>query len=265
MLDLSNCFVCLTDDAHFDDALDHSNVLDQIEPGGRYENKLCKSHQRIALIIPFRNRHHQLPIFLKHMHTFLVQQNAVSHQIFVVEQLGDGPFNRGALLNIGFDRAIRSNHFDCIVFHDVDMLPTNLNQLYTCSPTPRHLCSYLDKFRYVLIYPQFFGGVTALRPGDLKRINGLSNLYQGWGGEDDDFYRRVALKFDHIERYSSRVGACRTLRHRQATPGSSIQRLLHNSTGRSDRDGLNTLNQSYSLQNIETHKLYMKLQVLLSK
>lgn len=39
-------------------------------------------------------------------------------------------------------------------------------------------------------YPTYFGGVTAFTVEQFKKINGHSNLFWGWGGEDDDAYNR---------------------------------------------------------------------------
>lgn len=41
-----------------------------------------------------------------------------------------------------------------------------------------------------LPYETIFGGVSALKKDHMKQINGYSNLYFGWGGEDDDFRER---------------------------------------------------------------------------
>lgn len=42
--------------------------------------------------------------------------------IFIIEQSTDGrKFNRGKLLNAGFD--IARNDYDVFIFHDVDLLP----------------------------------------------------------------------------------------------------------------------------------------------
>ena len=50
----------------------------------------------------------------------------------MVEQNGNGTFNKGRLMNTGFDfaREIYEYNFDCYIFHDVDMLPENDNNLY---------------------------------------------------------------------------------------------------------------------------------------
>ena len=39
-------------------------------------------------------------------------------------------------------------------------------------------------------YTDYFGGVVAISPEHFARVNGFSNHFYGWGGEDDDFYQR---------------------------------------------------------------------------
>ena len=41
-----------------------------------------------------------------------------------------------------------------------------------------------------LPYWRVFGGVSALRTDHFKMINGFSNKFFGWGGEDDDLFSR---------------------------------------------------------------------------
>ena len=39
-------------------------------------------------------------------------------------------------------------HFDCVVFHDVDMLTEDDRNFYTCADQPRHAGAYIDKYGY---------------------------------------------------------------------------------------------------------------------
>ena len=39
-------------------------------------------------------------------------------------------------------------------------------------------------------YPTIFGGVGAFWKQHFVGINGMSNSFWGWGGEDDDLYDR---------------------------------------------------------------------------
>lgn len=44
----------------------------------------------------------------------------------------------------------------------------------------------MEVLLYRLPYKILVGGVFAIRSDHFFRVNGYSNLYWGWGGEDDD-------------------------------------------------------------------------------
>ena len=136
--------------------------------------------ERLAIIVPYRNRQEQLDKFTTYIQQYL-QNRKYDYYLVVVEHDDDKPFNRGKLLNIGFQEAQR-RRCDYIVFHDIDMLPIDVNYAYLDYPV--HLAT--DE----LPFEEYFGGITLFPTPDFERINGFSNNYWGWGFEDDDLMYR---------------------------------------------------------------------------
>ena len=52
------------------------------------------------------------------------------------------------MMNIGYRIARSMFDFDCVVFHDVDMLTEDDRNFYTCADQPRHAGAYIDKYKY---------------------------------------------------------------------------------------------------------------------
>ena len=50
---------------------------------------------------------------------------------------------------------------------------------------------FLHRFEYNLFMPEYTGGVSAITASQYEAANGFSNMYMGWGCEDEDFYVRV--------------------------------------------------------------------------
>tara|TARA_B110000459_G_scaffold158986_1_gene174342 strand:+ start:4190 stop:5533 length:1344 start_codon:yes stop_codon:yes gene_type:complete len=123
----------------------------------------------------------------------------LDYEIFIIEQLDDKPFNRGKLLNVGYKYAIEAG-CDYFVFHDVDMLPEDVD--YSYSDKPLHLATHLQEHDYETTFFDYFGGVTMFNKKDFELINGFSNEYWGWGFEDDDLLIRCIesdLELDTVE------------------------------------------------------------------
>lgn len=51
----------------------------------------------------------------------------------------------------------------------------------------------IDKFNYTTNYGTKYGGVTAIRTEHYKLVNGHSNRFWGWGGEDNDMETRYYM------------------------------------------------------------------------
>ncbi|XP_075449745.1 beta-1,4-galactosyltransferase 3-like isoform X2 [Ascaphus truei] len=167
-----------------------------VKSGGYFSPKHCFGRYRTAVIIPHRSRETHLQFLLYYLHPFL-QRQQLHYAIFVVHQAGNATFNRAKLLNIGVREALRLDEWDCLILHDVDLVPENDYNLYICDEDyPKHLASAMDKFQYSLPYWTYFGGVSALTPAQYMRINGFPNTYWGWGGEDDD----IAMRHDLLKK-----------------------------------------------------------------
>ncbi|XP_043556580.1 beta-1,4-galactosyltransferase 4 isoform X3 [Chiloscyllium plagiosum] len=105
---------------------------------GRCKPQECQALQRVAILIPYRNRERHLLYLLEHLHPFL-QRQLLDYGIYIINQAGNGVFNRAKLLNVGFLEALKEYPWDCFIFHDVDLVPENDFNLYHCDHEPKHL------------------------------------------------------------------------------------------------------------------------------
>ena len=143
----------------------------------------------LAIIIPYRDRQQHLNKFIPHIRQYLAKTGIKNYTLNIIEQSDNKPFNRAKLLNIG--ASLVNAHY--YVFHDVDMLPVDVDYSYTTLPC--HLANKCSQFGYQMPYAEYFGGVTMLTRDLFFHINGFSNEFWGWGAEDDDLRNRV-LKTD---------------------------------------------------------------------
>ncbi|XP_076373802.1 beta-1,4-N-acetylgalactosaminyltransferase bre-4-like isoform X2 [Tachypleus tridentatus] len=235
-------------------------TVSQLQPGGSWSPYSCKSRHRVAIIIPFRDRHEHLMILLYHLHP-LLQQQLINYKIYVVEQYGNGTFNKGVLMNAGVRESLKEAAYHCYVFHDVDMIPEDDRNMYSCPQFPRHLSVAVDKFNYTLPYSYLVGGVFAIKTNHFIEVNGYSNLYWGWGGEDDDIAHRLKKQKLEIIRPPESVGRYTMIKHthRPESPNVIRRALLRMAQRRLTKDGLNSV--KYSVVYINKLPLYTHIMV----
>lgn len=149
---------------------------------------------KLAIIVPYRNREENLSEFVPHMMEYL---KLFDFKIFLIEQTDIKPFNRGKLLNVGFDIAAKED-FTHFALHDVDMLPLEAD--YSEVDVPTHLAGQASQFGWHLPYADYFGGVTLFDRKSFEQVNGYHNEYWGWGGEDDDILARCRAEKIEIAR-----------------------------------------------------------------
>ncbi|KAL8575362.1 hypothetical protein ACOMHN_048655 [Nucella lapillus] len=227
-----------------------------LEPGGHYQPAECKARHRVAIIIPYRNREEHLRVLLHNLHPMLKRQQ-LDYFILVVELEQPTTFNRGMLLNIGAVEALGLWDVQCVIFHDVDLLPEDDRNLYSCPEMPRHMSVAIDKYHYKLPYSTIFGGVSALSCDSLFKANGYSNVYFGWGGEDDDLQRRIKAVGLKVNRYSMEIARYRMIKHLRDDknePNEQRFHLLRNFQKRMPWDGLNSL--QYEVKKVDFTPAY---------
>lgn len=153
------------------------------------------------VLIPYRDRESHLNYFINNSIP-LFKEHLPNSKVVVIEQNKGKLFNRGKILNVGFD--IYKDNTKCFITHDVDINPTkqfiykynininknNIQGLFTS------ICNSL-------------GGIIKIRSDDIFDINGFPNNFWGWGAEDialqkrAEFYKKNINKFllnDNIDK-----------------------------------------------------------------
>lgn len=227
----------------------------EVQWGGRYTPPNCTAKHKVAIIVPYRDRQQHLAVFLNHMHPFLMKQQ-IEYGIFIVEQAGSKQFNRAKLMNVGFveSQKLEPGGFQCFIFHDIDLLPLDTRNLYSCTRQPRHMSASIDTLNFKLPYEAIFGGVSAMTLEQFNKVNGFSNKYWGWGGEDDDMYYRLHKMNYHIARYKMSIARYAMLQHKKSPPNPKRYQLLSQTSKTFHKDGLSTL--EYEVVQVMQYHLY---------
>ncbi|XP_077966945.1 beta-1,4-galactosyltransferase 2-like [Styela clava] len=232
----------------------------ELSIGGRYAPKHCRPRFKLAIIIPLRGRMHQLRVLLAHMHP-IWQRQQLDYTVYIMWQSGEHLFNKAKLLNAGFLEANKDRKYDCYVFHDVDMLLENDECLYWCPSVdnPRSLSIYVDKFfhRYKTYQPKcipstfprsenvhYFGGVAMVTTSQFMSTNGFSNIYWGWGGEDDDLFIRLWNKGYRLHNPHGKNCSYHMILHQTEKSNAENKghfALMAHAISRMKYEGLNTL------------------------
>ena len=161
--------------------------------------KLGHVPPKILVIVAYRNqlplqdRQPQLFKLVPYMIAFLGScRPRPDFKIVVATQTDDGrKFNRGRLMNAAF-REMNGEEYDSVIFHDVDLLPSEeLMPYYATPPCEGRPCHLAGRWRSKYASEEFVGGAIAFRPADFVRINGYANDNWGWGLDDEELGLRM--------------------------------------------------------------------------
>jgi len=231
-----------------------SSLANVLTRGGRHRPRDCVARHKVAIIIPYRDRADHLRTLLFNLHSLLPRQQ-LDYGIYIVEQNGAEAFNRAMLFNVGAAEALKQYDYQCFIFHDVDLMPEDDRNIYSCPVQPRHMSVAIDTFGYQLPYDGIFGGVSAMKVEHFRQVNGFSNKYWGWGAEDDDMRNRLVSKKLYISRYPANIARYKMLTH---TKNKNLNpdrfKMLYSGAKRMESEGYNTL--VYKRVQLRKYKLY---------
>ncbi|XP_052807475.1 beta-1,4-N-acetylgalactosaminyltransferase bre-4-like [Mya arenaria] len=241
-------------------SLSQDNLKFPLIINGTWKPASCNPVQHVAVIIPFRNREEHLHILLKSIIPILVKQKVHLH-IFVAEQYGNQAFNKGRVMNAAFLEVSKMSDFDCFIFHDVDLIPEDDRITYLCDDRPKHMSPSVDVLKYMLLYQCLVGGVIAFPPAHFIALNGYSNLYWGWGAEDDDMSYRIMSNNNGITRQDGELARYKMIKHEQSemVVGERRYTLLGQTKDIYEQDGLNSV--QYDLISVRRTHYYTHLMI----
>lgn len=165
-----------------------------------------------VIIISYRDRQTHLDVLLMYLNKYF------HLPIIVAEQADKEKWNKGLLYNAAFEQA--GTDYDYIVYHDVDFVPArSVDYSYTANPTL--VATECSQFNYGSCYEGFFGGVVGISTEHYKLINGFSNQFRGYGGEDDLLFQScIAKGLSPVKRLGNRF-ECFVHPKPNIRPGSS--------------------------------------------
>lgn len=155
--------------------------------------------KRLAIIVPYRDRAQHLEAFQAHVRAYFARDKVdrnVPYRVYIVEQDQMLPFNRGALLNIGFVLAEKETDYVC--FHDVDYLPMWADYSAPEAPTPivwwgaemRPIAPGRSEFAAKHDLDSYYSGALLVPNEQFRAVDGYATAYWGWGFEDVDLKKR---------------------------------------------------------------------------
>ena len=240
-------------------------------------------NETIAIIIPYRDRAKNLQLLLYNLIPLLHRQEIHNYKIFVIEQEAPGAFNKGRLYNRAFAHLMATYRPTCVIFHgkrqrcqhercaiarftsDVDLIAENDQNIYSCWTSSNHPIHMSAQVRFTIdgsytpIYTFLVGGVLTIRPAAFQLLNGFSNRYFNWGGEDDDMGLRFLAKNMCVQRPIH--GHYYAGSHSTQERNKNRFGLLFDAVLRQDTDGLSNIDRLASIAGTQHYPLVTWIRV----
>ena len=139
---------------------------------------------KLVVILPVRNRNIEIKEYLQKMIPIFKKQY-IDYKIYIIEQSISKKFNKAKLNNIGFLESYKTDKlYTRYLFNDIDNYPI------------QDVISYktdLQDIHHFFGFDHCLGGFFTISKQNFIKINGYSNEFWGWGGEDTDLQHRAEV------------------------------------------------------------------------
>jgi len=213
------------------------------------------------VLITYRGRATHLEVITTHL-----RKHWSELTIAVIEQADTNAWNKGLLYNIGYK--LLSSAYDYVILHDVDFIPVLGEVDYSYCDLPCMIAGRASQFNYQLLYSQFFGGVVVVSKTHYVAVNGFSNQYKGYGGEDDGLYQSFIQKGIQPQ---VKMGKFECFAHPKPDirPGTGFYNTLDYQNNlklctspRDFTEGLSTIDTLYHVDDIHYEPNYMHIKII---
>lgn len=139
----------------------------------------------IIIIVPYRDRLEHMEYFIQNYSPLLKKNLVNSKVIFIEQDFSNKYFNRGMLLNIGFN--LYKNKTNFYITHDIDTIATEeiIQEIFSIN-------NY-DAFKIFEPHSLSLGGIAKFSHDSIFSVNGFPNYIWGWGIEDRVLYYRYKI------------------------------------------------------------------------
>jgi len=148
------------------------------------------------IIVPYRNRKEHLDIFIRDALP-LFEKYLQPFKVIVIEQNEGKLFNRGMMINIGFNEY--KNNSEYYFTHDIDIVPKEncVKDIYTKIPSSNNTIMGILTAGSGC---DTLGGIIKFNSDTFTLANGFPNNMWGWGVEDKALQNRVRFININIEK-----------------------------------------------------------------
>jgi hypothetical protein len=163
------------------------------------ENINLKNEFKLNVIIPIRNRDEDLNNITDRLEEIFNSQG-IHAKYYIIEQSEKNKFNKGKICNAAFIESLKDGFSDNYLFNDVDVYPQKTKKNNIIDFKYHQNKKNKNKIRHPYGFSHCLGCLFMVKADTYKKINGFSNKYYGWGGEDHDIQKRAEVLDVDIDR-----------------------------------------------------------------